>query len=280
MGRRTLEEALREGRQYLKKQGIIEYELDGWYLFSFHFQMNRASYLLNLSLRIEEEDFISYMELIKRRGEKIPLQYITGNQEFMGLTFLVSEDVLIPRQDTEILVEEVLKISSGKDVLDVCTGSGCIILSLSKLGNIAKGMGVDISKKALMIANKNKENLKAEVTFLESDLFKEVEGQYDIIVSNPPYIKTEDIKGLMEEVKVHEPYLALDGKEDGLYFYKKIIEQLPAHLKSGGSIFFEIGYNQGEEVSALLRKAGFQSIEVIKDLAKLDRVVKGVYGKS
>lgn len=275
---RTLEQALSYARLYLKEQNIEEYELDGWYLFSYYFHMNRATYLLNRLDTIEEKDFTLFMELVKRRGSHVPLQYVTGEQEFMGLPFAVSKDVLIPRQDTEILVEEVLKISRGKEILDVCTGSGCIILSLSRLGSIKRGVGVDISPHALRIANQNKENLREEVTFLLSDLFEKVEGTFDIIVSNPPYIRTKDIDTLMEEVREYEPHLALDGKEDGLYFYEKIVEELPKYLKRGGSVFFEIGHDQGKEVSAILARKDFTDIVVIKDLAGLDRVVKAVKG--
>ena len=274
---RTLEEALLFGKNILKENNIDNYDLDAWYLLEYYFKINRMKYLLEPKKEISNEDYQGYIELIKRRASKIPLQHITGEQEFMGLSFLVSKDVLVPRQDTEILVEEVLKVSKGKEILDVCTGSGCIIISLSKLGDIKKGVGIDISEDALKIANQNKIRLESEVSFLQSDLFEQVEGMYDIIVSNPPYIESSEIRNLKEEVRLHDPLIALDGMEDGLYFYRKIIDQLDKYLRPNGRIFFEIGYNQGESVSNLLRQKGFQGIEVIKDLAGLDRVVKGSY---
>lgn len=274
---RTLEEALINGRNYLKEKNIADYDLDAWFLMAYYFKIDRMKYFLDPKKIISLEDYEAYIKLIKQRASKIPLQHITGEQEFMGLSFLVSKDVLIPRQDTEILVEEVLKVSKGKEILDICTGSGCIIISLSKLGDIKKGIGVDISKDALKIANQNKIRLEASVSFIQSDLFEEVEGKYDIIVSNPPYIATHEIKNLSDEVKLHDPFIALDGKKDGLFFYRRIIESLSEYLNVDGRVFFEIGYDQGESVSNLLRENGYSEIEVIKDLAGLDRVVKAAY---
>jgi len=275
--RHTLEEALKNAKLYLKQLNIVDNEVDAWQLMSYHFQISRSEYYMNLDKELGEEEYNAYMDLIRMRGEHIPLQYITGEQEFMGLKFMVSKDVLIPRFDTEILVDEILKVSKGKDILDICTGSGCIILSLSKLGNINLGVGVDISEKALNIARKNGESLDSPVTFILSDMFANVSGKYDIIVSNPPYIPTKDITDLMDEVKIHEPFIALDGKEDGLYFYRKIIEELPKFLKPNGEVYFEIGFDQGEKVSELLRDKNFTHIKVIKDMANLDRVVKATY---
>lgn len=276
---KTLENALLAGKQLLKEKGIIEGDLDAWYLFSHYFELSRTQYLLHSGAEITETQYEEYLTLIKKRGNHIPLQYITREQEFMGLTFQVSEDVLIPRQDTEILVEEALKVSQDKTVLDLCTGSGCIIISLAKLGNIKSGTGVDISGKALEVARENARQLKAEVLFIESDLYSQLTGKYDIIISNPPYIPTKDIYDLMEEVKDHEPVLALDGSEDGLNFYRFIIEGISRFLKPGGYIFFEIGYNQGEAVSELLREAGIMDIKIINDLAGLNRVISGRYKK-
>ena len=275
--RHTLEEALKNAKLYLKQLNIVDNEVDAWQLMSYSFNISRSQYYMNLDKELTKEEYSAYMDLIRLRGEHIPLQYITGEQDFMGLTFMVTRDVLIPRFDTEILVEEILKVSKGKDILDICTGSGCIILSLSKLGNIKSGVGVDISEKALAIAKKNGENLEAPVTFIKSDIFSNVSGKYDIIVSNPPYIPTKDIADLMDEVRIHEPFIALDGLEDGLYFYRKIIDDLPKFLKPNGEVYFEIGHDQGEKVSELLRAKKFTDIKVIKDLAKLDRVVKATY---
>lgn len=274
---KTLENALQEGRKFLKDKQIADSDIDAWYLLSFLFEMDRARYLMHSSMPISEEQYHEYMELIKKRGNHIPLQHITGEQEFMGLNFKVSQDVLIPRQDTEILVQEVLKAAEGKNVLDMCTGSGCIIISLDKLGNIKSGVGVDISEAALKIANENNTRLEAKVQFLHSNLFEQVQGKYDIIVSNPPYIPTSDIETLMEEVKDHEPSIALDGKKDGLYFYRCILLEGINYMNPGGFIFFEIGWDQGMAVSQLLKEKGFQDIRIIKDLAGLDRVVTGRY---
>jgi release factor glutamine methyltransferase len=276
---RTLEDALVKGRSLLKDKGIIEGDLDAWYLLSYYFKVNRTQFIMQSCMTITEEQYQEYMDLVGRRSEHIPLQYITGEQEFMGLKFLVSKDVLIPRQDTEILVEEVLKVSKGKEVLDLCTGSGCIIISLAKLGEIKSAVGVDISRAALLIAKENANQLQAEVTFIESNMYSQVSGKYDIIISNPPYIPTQDISDLMEEVKDHEPALALDGSADGLYFYRIIIDGLRQYLKPGGYLFFEIGYNQGEAVSELLREAGITEIKVIKDLAGFNRVISGRFKK-
>jgi release factor glutamine methyltransferase len=188
--------------------------------------------------------------------------------------------VLVPRQDTEVLVESVLQmLRPGMHVLDMCTGSGCILISLLKLCGFSdiSGVGVDVSEEALQVACKNAENLGVDATFVHSDLFSEVEEQYDVIVSNPPYIRTSVIEGLKEEVKFHDPFLALDGKEDGLYFYRRIVEKSPQYLKKGGKLYFEIGHDQGDDVSRLMKEAGFSDVTVKKDLAGLDRVVFGVY---
>lgn len=274
---KTLELALLEGRKLLKEKQIADCDIDAWYLLSFLFEMNRAKYLMNSSMSITDEQYQKYMELIKKRGNHIPLQHITGEQEFMGLNFKVSHEVLIPRQDTEILVQEVLKVSGGKTVLDMCTGSGCIIISLAKLGDIKSGIGVDISEAALQVAKENNNRLGVNIRFLRSNLFEELQGKFDIIVSNPPYIPTSDIETLMEEVKTHEPVIALDGREDGLYFYRCILQEGIHYLNPNGFIFFEIGCNQGMDVSKLLKESGFQDIRIIKDLAGLDRVVTGRY---
>jgi len=276
---RTLEDALQAGRSLLKEKEILDGNLDAWYLLSYYFQMNRTEYILHSSKPITDEHYHQYLQLVQRRGNHIPLQYITGEQEFMGLNFMVSEEVLIPRQDTEILVEEVLKVAKGKDVLDLCTGSGCIIISLVKLGEIKNAVGVDISEGALSVAKENAKQLQAEVKFVQSDMYAQVQDRFDILVSNPPYIPSREILDLMDEVKNHEPIIALDGKIDGMYFYRIIINGLSLHLKPSGYVFLEIGYNQGEAVSKLLKDVGITDISVIKDLAGLDRVVRGRYIK-
>ncbi len=271
----TARELLSWGEERLSKAEIDDAKLDAWYLLEYSLPTDRVSFLMNGSKPVTEDKKEQYEVLIEKRASHIPLQHLTGVQDFMGFTFKVNENVLIPRQDTEVLVEEVLKVSKGKKVLDMCTGSGCIIISLAKLGGIESATAVDISAKALGVAKMNAEALEAEVTFVESNLFDKVEGRYDIIVSNPPYIESKEVDKLATEVREHEPRLALDGTEDGLWFYRKIIEEADAYLTENGAIFFEIGYNQGEAVSELLRARGYQDIKVIKDLPGLDRVVTG-----
>ena len=196
----------------------------------------------------------------------------------MGLEFLVDENVLIPRQDTEILVEEVLReLTDGSRILDLCTGSGCILLSLLHYSNDCVGVGSDISEEALCVARKNAERLGIRADFLCGDLFERVGGRYDFIVSNPPYIASGEIRKLMEEVRLHEPLSALDGHEDGLFFYRRIIGECPDYLVRGGSLYLEIGWDQGGAVKALMEEAGFHEVRVTKDYAGLDRVVSGVW---
>lgn len=273
-----------DGQQILKEQGISEYSIDAWYLLEYVTGITKASYYANPCRELTEEQARRYRNCIEKRSRKIPLQHITGEQEFMGYTFRVNEHVLIPRQDTEILVEEALKkIGSGMHILDMCTGSGCILLSLLKMKQERysvrdlKGTGVDVSEEALKVAKENAKSLSVEAVFLQSDLFTQVEGVYDVIVSNPPYIETGVIEELQEEVRLHDPYIALDGKEDGLFFYRKIIKESIAYIKRGGWILFEIGYDQAEAVAELLKKSGYGQVSVKKDLAGLDRVVSAVY---
>ncbi len=281
----TLRELLAAGEEKLRSAGIEDWKMDAWYLMEETLQVTRTRYLMDAGRTISHEDTDRYLELIEKRAAHIPLQHLTGHQEFMGLDFRVSEDVLVPRQDTEVLVEEVLKyMRSGMSVLDMCTGSGCILLSILKLAadmngcRDLKGNGADLSEKALRIAEENREHLGlvGDVTLVQSNLFENISGTYDIIVSNPPYIASEVIPTLSEEVKDHEPMMALDGGTDGLDFYRIIIEKSPSYLTPGGMLFFEIGYDQGISVSELMEK-DFTDIHVEKDLAGLDRVVYGTY---
>ncbi len=270
-----LKEVLSNAEDLLVNANIPDARLDAWYLFEYAFDMNRIAYFLNQDEMVTQEMYEKYHEMVMKRCSHIPLQYITGAQEFMGLAFYVNEHVLIPRQDTECLVERVLQYANDKDVLDVCTGSGCIIISLEKLCDLKSATALDISKEALEVARENAKILEANVNFVESDLFSQIQKKYDIIVSNPPYIPTDVVLGLMEEVREHEPMLALDGKEDGLFFYRKITKEATQYLKPGGMLFYEIGHDQGEAVSELLHKHGFVDITVEKDLAGLDRIVYG-----
>lgn len=271
----TCKESLRQAVESLTAANVPDAEIDAWYLFEYVTGMNRSSYFLRMNEPMPEEQQQELIRLVKRRSERIPLQYITGTQEFMGYSFLVSPATLIPRQDTEILVEEVSHVAEGKRVLDLCTGTGCILLSLAKLCHLAKATGTDISAEALETAKRNAERLQVQAEFYCGDLFQAVPEDecFDIIVSNPPYIPSAVIETLMPEVKEHEPMSALDGDADGLKFYREIIKNANKYLTKEGQIFFEIGCEQGAEVSALLVEQGFRNIRVIKDLAGLDRVV-------
>lgn len=275
----TIEALLQDGIQKLRQAEVMDAELDAMYLLEDIFHIKRVDYLLNRQMEVTAKQQEAYMHNIDIRATHVPLQHILGTQEFMGLDFFVNEHVLIPRQDTEVLVEETMKYAKGKRVLDVCTGSGCIILSLCKLCDLKEAVGVDLSTEALKVANQNKENLGCDVIFVESDLFSNVEGTFDVIVSNPPYIASHVIEGLMPEVKEHEPRMALDGGVTGLDFYEKIIEQSGNYLADQGHLLFEIGYDQGKAVKEMMEQSGFKDCRVLKDLAGLDRVVAGVWNK-
>lgn len=270
-------ELLNEGRTLLEKENIADAVNDSWLLAEYVLGITKTTFYVNPKAKVKARDAERYMKLIKQRAEKKPLQYITGHQEFMGLDFKVNENVLIPRQDTELLVEIAVKyineLGRPLKVLDMCTGSGCIAISVDKMCQNAEVAAADISQKALKVAKVNNHINDCNVKFIQSDLFEKVEGKFDVIISNPPYIETEVIEGLMSEVKEHEPYIALDGDKDGLKFYKKIAEVLDTYLCDDGKVFFEIGYNQGESVPELLNKAGYENVVVLKDLSGNDRVV-------
>jgi len=271
----SCKEALRNAVELLVTAGVPDAEIDAWYLFEHVTGMNRASYFLHDTDAMEEEHVKKLQDLTEKRAKRIPLQYITGSQEFMGYSFLVSPATLIPRQDTEVLVEEVSRVAEEKQVLDLCTGTGCILLSLAKMCRLTAAVGTDISAEAIKTAKENALRLEADANFYCGDLFDAVpQGmRFDIIVSNPPYIPSAVIESLMPEVKEHEPMSALDGDADGLKFYREIIKNANKFLTEQGMIYFEIGCEQGADVSALLSENGFQNIRVIKDLAGLDRVV-------
>lgn len=273
----TYRELYETGKADLEQAGIAEASLDARLLLEFVCETVHSDLLAHGSRMVDPEKEERYRMLTAKRAEHIPLQHLTGEQEFMGLSFAVNENVLIPRQDTEVLVEEVMRsISDGFRILDVCTGSGCILLSLLHYSNGCSGIGTDLSEKALETARLNAERLGEEnAAFIQGDLFEHVSGRFEIIVSNPPYIASEGIAGLMEEVRLHEPMCALDGGADGLVFYRRITEEAKAYLCGGGKLFFEIGYDQGEAVSGLMRAAGYRDVECVKDFAGLDRVVFG-----
>ena len=274
---KTLRDAVNYGKQFLEDFGIENAQYDATELLLLVMGISRTQYLINSMDKIDSGKLAEYAELINKRAEHIPLQHITGIVNFYGREYKVNANVLIPRQDTETLVEEALKVvKPGMNVLDMCTGSGCIIVSIVHNIPEVEGTATDISKQALLVAKENAKLNQVSVTFERSDLFDNVTGTYDVIVSNPPYIRTEEVLKLMPEVRDFEPMEALDGKEDGLYFYRKIMEKCPSYLKPEGHILFEIGYDQGEAVSGLLREAGFKNVAVIKDLAQNDRVVTGM----
>lgn len=268
----------RLGVEKLKEAQIKEAKLDARLLLEEVCGTNRNDLLVHEKNPVSEENYNCYVNYIEKRSRHIPLQHILGYQEFMGLHFVVTPDVLIPRQDTETLVEEVMRfLHDGMRILDVCTGSGCILLSLLKYSNDCKGTGCDLSEKAVSVAEENARALGISAEFVQSDLFENIRGRYEIIVSNPPYIASEEIPALMEEVREHDPLMALDGGKDGLYFYREIIKQAGDYLYPGGMLFFEIGCGQAADVSGYMRQAGYQDITVCKDLSGLDRVVSGVY---
>ena len=350
-------DVLNYGKKILKNAGIVEADLDAWYLFEQSFGISRAQYFLcarenivgstaqKIAVQEQHGDLLesgnalecaelwlkeklsAYEHALKKRAARIPLQQIIGQQEFMGLSFFVNEHVLIPRQDTETLVELVLQEQKDKDIsiLDMCTGSGCIAVSLKKLGGYAHVEGADISEEALKVAKRNSEEIlenndvnndavnsrteqiqnctnltnnqnkqdnseermvsevrrvsQTGVTFRHSDMFssfRETE-QFNVIVSNPPYIPSAVIEELEPEVRDHEPRGALDGTADGLYFYRILAEECAKHLTPGGHVYFEIGYDQGMAVKELLDIHGFKDTRVIQDLAGKDRVVCGTW---
>lgn len=318
----TYRECYEKGCRILNEAGIEEAVLDARLLLESVCGTNRNDLLVHGEQPVAVDAEEKYMDWIGKRAGHIPLQQLTGEQDFMGLTFTVNEHVLIPRQDTEILVEEVLKeLHDGMRVLDMCTGSGCILISLLHYSNGCEGLGVDLSAEALQVAKRNAQRILGEklskpvsleiklpeakgdgdktfeaesgdaeaaldfaenetagrARFLQSDLFENVEGKFEIIVSNPPYIASAEVDKLMPEVRDHEPRMALDGTADGLEFYRRIIEEAGQHLVSSGMLFFEIGYDQGQAVSELMRQHGYREVQVVQDYAGLDRVVYGTY---
>ena len=273
----TYREAVAHGEKVLELSHIADAKTDAWLLLEMGCKIDRKFYYMHMEDDLPDDLLKEYELAVKKRAEHIPLQQLTGEQEFMGLTFLVNEHVLIPRQDTEVLVEEVMKnLHDGFRILDLCTGSGCILLSLLHYSNDCSGVGADLSEEALEVARKNAEQLgESSALFVQGDLFAPVEGKFEIIVSNPPYICSDVIPTLMEEVREHEPMQALDGGADGLDFYRKIIQGAKEHLCGGGQLFFEIGYDQGEAVQRLMEQAGYREVECVQDFAGLDRVVFG-----
>lgn len=280
---KTLRELLEKGKIVLREASVENGDWDAWLLLEHVCGVDRSYYFLHDDEMVSKEQEKNYEALIERRKEHVPLQHLTHEAWFYGRKYFVNEHVLIPRQDTEVLIEEVIK--SAKDtfgsqeqkieILDMCTGSGCILSTLLLEIPKSEGTGADLSEEALKTAKKNMELLNVNSKLVKSDLFSQIDGRYDIIVSNPPYIETREVDRLMEEVRDHEPRMALDGREDGLYFYREIVKASARYLRTGGWLCFEIGYNQGREVKEMMQAAGYEEVSVIQDLAGLNRVVKG-----
>lgn len=277
----TYRQMCHNGAAILADAGITDAEYDSFALLEYITGMDRTAYILNGSKSVPEDIAERYDAVIDRRSSHIPLQHITGQAWFYGRSFNVNSDVLVPRQDTEVLVSEALKVINAKDsVLDMCTGSGCIIITLALEKKLGRALGADISEAALKVASDNREKLGADdVTFVKSNIFSDInvndDELFDVIVSNPPYIATGEIETLTEEVRIHDPYIALDGLEDGLHFYREITQQSLNYIKSGGWLLYEIGCTQAHDVSDIMSEYGYSNIKVIKDLAGLDRVVMG-----
>ena len=276
----TIQQLYEWGKKSLEEAGVLDSGVDARLLLEFSCGISRSDLFVHGDRVPETQQEEAYRGMIQKRSQRIPLQHLTGEQDFMGLTFRVNENVLIPRQDTEILVEEILRdMHGGMRILDVCTGSGCILISLLNYSNECQGVGVDLSKEALEIARENAAKLipEEDCTFIESDLLEKVEGKFDIVVSNPPYIASSVIETLMPEVREHEPRMALDGRADGLHFYRRIIKECQPFLNGGAKVFFEIGFDQGEAVREMMERNGFLEVSVVKDYAGLDRVVLGTW---
>lgn len=257
----------------LEDADITDREVDVWLLAEHFLKVTKEDYLKNSDITVT--DTKAFEDAVAMRADHIPLQHITGVQNFCGFDFKVDERALVPRFDTEVLVEKVSDYVKDNEmrILDMCTGTGCIAIALDKMCENAKVVASDISEEALALATENNEKLGANVEFVKSDLFDEIGGLFDVIVSNPPYIKTDEIEELMEEVKVHDPRLALDGDVDGLKFYRIISASAISYLKIGGRIFYEIGYDQASDVKTILEGFGYTDTEVIKDLSGNDRVI-------
>ena len=310
----TLYDLLNEGSSMLQQAGDTDAENDAKLLLLTAFDLNLVHFLMDRLRPLSETDeavqeqIQNYNAMVAKRASRVPLQQILGSQEFMGLDFFVNEHVLIPRQDTETLVELVLEEQQGKQqeqqpeeqqkkqrgqqseeqsgkprkLLDLCTGSGCIAISLAVKGGFESVTATDLSE-ALKVAERNARTHQVPIRFFQGDLFSALPQSevktFDIITSNPPYIPTAVIATLEPEVREHEPMMALDGTEDGLKFYRQIAKEAGSWLKPGGSIYLEIGYDQGEAVIGLLEDAGFTNVRVVKDLPGKDRVVCGCWAQ-
>lgn len=274
----TIRDLMSQGIEKLKSAGIEECDRDAQLLMMYVLDITYTDLFMKYSEPASDEQINKYIDCIEKRSSYYPCQYIIGNQNFMGYEFDVSENVLIPRPETELLVEKALKLVEDKiscKALDMCCGSGCIGISFKLLrkGKHTDDVDVaDISDYAIELTSSNNKKLEADCNIIQTDLFDKIDNKYDIILSNPPYIRTSDIEELMADVKNHEPHLALDGGADGLYFYNKIIREARNYLNDNGVIIFEIGYDQAEDLRSIFVDNGYRDIEIIKDYAGLDRI--------
>ena len=297
-----IKELINIGTKQLRDAGVADAEIDAKELYCFMQHMDRTALMLRWQEVLQDNQCEAYFDLIERRASRVPLQHITGSQEFMGLPFEVNEKVLIPRQDTETMVEDALELmekgtlrgqeytdglKKGGDVLDLCCGSGAIGVSIAKMARGTHVTCSDLSKEALEVAEKNARlNGCKSVKFVESDMFAAFCGRlgkkkFNLIISNPPYIPPSVIEELEPEVRDHEPRMALDGGQDGLDFYRIIAEQAPEHLKKGGVLMLEIGFDQKEAVKGLLQETGrFEKIIGLTDLTGKDRIICAVLSKN
>lgn len=268
----------------LEQAEVLEPLNDAVLLWLYCTDMDKKEYLMNQEKEYPYGIPENYRTCISRRCSREPLQYIVGFQNFMGYDFITEKNVLIPRFDTEILVEQMIDFirkryqKENVRILDMCCGTGCIGLSLKLFcGDSAEVLLCDISEDAVRITKKNAEKLNAHCRVIKSNLFESIEGRFDVIVSNPPYIKSSEIQALMPEVRDFEPILALDGRSDGLYFYRKITKEAELYFDEQGYLFFEIGYDQAYDVQQLLVDRGYTDVQIVKDLAGKNRVVYGTY---
>ena len=271
----TYSECYQKAKKRLEEANITDAESDVRLLMIHITKRDRSFILAHGEDEMSESDEEAFEAALLKRLSHIPLQLITGEADFMGLEFNVKEGVLIPRIDTEFLVEEAMRfIFDGAQVLDMCCGSGCILLSIMKYKNDIEGTAVDVSDDALSLTKENADKLGLSPAIVKSDLFGNIEGKFDFIVSNPPYIRKADIDGLMEEVREHDPLLALDGGEDGLDFYRILAREAKDHLNPEGMILMEIGYDQGSDVGSIFESEGYINVTVLNDYAGNERVVR------
>lgn len=278
----TIKDELKWAVSFLTLNKIANPQLEGEVLMAKALNWERVKVLAHLFDPISETSRQLFRSLVKKRGTGYPLQYLTGKQEFMSLEFLVTPAVLIPRNDTQVVVETVLslkeQVGDSPKIVDVGTGSGAIAIAIKKFWPGSQLSAVDISPEALQVAKSNAQKHQVEIDFYQGDLLTPFLNRqtFDLIVSNPPYIPTGDIKGLQVEV-TREPFLALDGGPDGLDYYRRLAKMAPTCLKKGGWLVVEIGYDQGEKVKAIFEEEGFSEVKIAQDYAGLDRVVWGSY---